>query len=107
MKSRLKLSTAEAMDATGYRSAIGALRYLLHTRPDLALLVGYLSRFMEAPREDHHVAIKHVLLYEAGMQGHGLHYTKHEDGEPKLIGDIDTRKSMSDVIFFLSGNPIT
>jgi hypothetical protein len=118
MESRLKLSkssTAEAVDATGYRSVIGALHYLLHTRPDLAFAVGYLSRFMEAPREDHLIAVKRVLRYVAGTQGHGLHYTKHEEGTPKLIGysdadmggDIDDRKSTSGIVFFLAGNPVT
>jgi hypothetical protein len=70
---------------------------------------------MEAPREDHLITVKRMLRYVAGTQGHGLHYTKHEDGEPKLIGysdadmagDIDTHKSTSDIIFFLGGNPIT
>jgi hypothetical protein len=118
MESRLKLSklsTAEAVDATEYWSLIGALRYLLHTRPDLAFPVGYLSRFMEAPRSDHLAAVKRLLRYVAGTQGHGLYYTRHEDGEPKLVGytdadlagDVDTRKSTSGIIFFLSGNPIT
>jgi hypothetical protein len=88
---------------------------LLHTRPDLAFAVGYLSRFMEAPREDHLIAVKRVLRYVAGTQGHGLHYTKHEEGMPKLIGysdadmggDIDDRKSTSGIVFFLAGNPVT
>jgi hypothetical protein len=61
MESRLKLSkvgTEEAVNVTEYQSVIGALRYLLHTRPDLTFSVGYLSRFMEAPRIDHLVAVK-------------------------------------------------
>jgi hypothetical protein len=117
MESRLKLSksgTAEAVDAMGYRSLIGALRYLQHTRPDFAFAVGYLSRFMEAPREDHLIAVKRVIRYMEGTQGHGLHYTKHDLGTPKLIGysdadmggDIDDRKSTSGIVFFLAGNPV-
>jgi hypothetical protein len=35
------------VDSTDYRSVIGCLRYLLHTRPDLAFSVGIASRFME------------------------------------------------------------
>jgi hypothetical protein len=76
MESRLKLSkqsTAEAINATKYRRVIGALRYLLHTRSDLAFLIEYLSRFMEAPREDHLIVVKHILRYVAGTWSHGIH----------------------------------
>jgi hypothetical protein len=118
MENRLKLSklsTAEMVNATGYRSVIGALRYLLHTWPDMTFPVGYLSRFLEAPREDHLIAVKRVLRYLAGTQSHGLHYTKRHAGLPKLVGysdvdmggDIDDRKSTSGIFFFLGGNPIT
>lgn len=51
MEERLKLSkdsSQKAEDATLYRSIIGNLRYLVHTRPDITFVVGYLSRFMEA-----------------------------------------------------------
>ena len=52
MEPRLKLtktSTAALVDATQYRSIVGCLRYLVHTRLDLAFSVGYVSSFMEAP----------------------------------------------------------
>ena len=56
MEERLKLtkaSTAVKVDAALYWSIVGGLRYLVHTRPDIAFAVGYVSRFMEDPREDH------------------------------------------------------
>ena len=56
MEERLKLtkgSTAAKVDATLYRSIIGGLRYLVHTRPDIAFAMAYVSRFMEDPQEDH------------------------------------------------------
>ena len=56
MEERLKLmkaSTAAKVDATLYQSIVGGLRYLVHTRSDIAFTVGYVSRFMEDPREDH------------------------------------------------------
>jgi hypothetical protein len=67
---------------------------------------------MEGSGSDHLVAVKLLFRYVAGMQGHKLYYTRHEDGEPKLsatdlAGDLDTHKSTSSIIFFLSGNPIT
>ncbi|XP_066357941.1 uncharacterized mitochondrial protein AtMg00810-like [Miscanthus floridulus] len=53
MEERLKLtkaSTAAKVDATLYRSIVDGLRYLVHTRPDIAFAVGYVSRFMEDPK---------------------------------------------------------
>ena len=50
MEERLKLSrdsTAKEVDATRYRRIVGSLRYLVHTRPDLTFVVGYISRFMQ------------------------------------------------------------
>ena len=70
MEERLKLtkaSTAAKVDATLYRSIVGGLRYLVHTRPDIVFAVGYVSRFMEDPREDHWAAVKRLLHYVKGM----------------------------------------
>ncbi|WVZ92507.1 hypothetical protein U9M48_038564 [Paspalum notatum var. saurae] len=103
MEEKIKLSKASTVakvDATGYRSIVGGLRYLVHTRPDLAFAVGYVSRFMEDPREDHLAAVKHLLRYVAGTVDYGVVYPRHNGGKPKLIGysdsdmagDIDGRK---------------
>ncbi|XP_066361511.1 uncharacterized mitochondrial protein AtMg00810-like [Miscanthus floridulus] len=48
-----KASTAVRVDATLIRSIVGGLCYLVHTRPDITFAVGYVSRFMEDPQEDH------------------------------------------------------
>jgi hypothetical protein len=56
MEEKLKLShdsTTEEVDATQYRRLVGSLRYLTHTRPDLAFSVGYVSRFMQQPTTEH------------------------------------------------------
>ena len=52
MDAGLKLSKAEkenGVDETEYRRNIGCLRYLIHTRPDLACSIGILSRYMHSP----------------------------------------------------------
>jgi hypothetical protein len=69
MEERLRLSrdsTAEEVDATLYRRIVGSLRYLIHTRPDLTYAVGYVSRFLERPTEEHLQAVKKILSYIAG-----------------------------------------
>ena len=67
-----KFSSEPLVDATAYRSIVGSLRYLVNTRPDLAFAVGYVSRFLEEPREDHLVAVKHILRYVEGTKNWGL-----------------------------------
>ena len=72
MEERLKLtkaSTAAKADATLYRSIVGGLRYLVHTRPDIAFAVGYVSRFMEDPKEDHWAVVKAATALRQGDGG--------------------------------------
>jgi hypothetical protein len=119
MEPKLKLlkdGTTPSVDATEYRSQIGSLRYLCNSRPDLGYPVGYLSRFMEAPRQEHLAAVKRVLRYVAGTLDWGLHYRpgQKNGGAPKLLGysdsdlagDVNDRKSTSGLIFFLAGGPV-
>ncbi|XP_066396271.1 uncharacterized mitochondrial protein AtMg00810-like [Miscanthus floridulus] len=56
MEERLKLpkaNTAAKVDATLYQSIIDGLCYLVHMRLDIAFTMGYVSRFMDDPKEDH------------------------------------------------------
>ncbi|CAA0841943.1 cysteine-rich RLK (RECEPTOR-like protein kinase) 8 [Striga hermonthica] len=119
MEERLKLtkaSTAAKVDATLYRSIVGGLRYLVHTRPDIAFAVGYVSRFMEDPREDHWAAVKRLLRYVKGTVDQGIIFPKTGDGselrltvfsDADMAGDIDGRKSTSGVLVFLGSAPIS
>ncbi|WVZ62288.1 hypothetical protein U9M48_012052 [Paspalum notatum var. saurae] len=113
MEERLKLSrdsTAEEADATQYRRLVGSLRYLVHTRPDLAFSVGYVSRFMQRPMAEHQQAVKRIIRYVAGTLDHGLCYPRcpgeahlvgYSDSDSDHGGDIDTSKSTSGILFFL------
>jgi hypothetical protein len=117
MEPRLKLSKhsqAESVDATEYRSVVGSLRYLLHTRPDLTFAVGYVSRFMEKPTKEHMMAVKHILRYVKGTLNIGCSYKKLT-GEPRLLGysdsdhagDIDDRKSTTGVLYYYGDCPVS
>jgi hypothetical protein len=102
-------STTKEVDATLYRRIVGSLRYLIHTRSDLTYVVGYVSRFLERPTEEHLQAMKKILRYITGTLQYGLRYGR-QTGTIRLVGycdsdlagDIDTRKSTTGALFFLS-----
>ncbi|KAJ0865267.1 putative RNA-directed DNA polymerase [Helianthus annuus] len=56
----------EQVDAYIYRSLIGGLIYVTHTRPDIVFAVGIVSRFMQKPSTFHFSAAKRVLSDWAG-----------------------------------------
>ena len=118
LEERLKLtkaSTAVKVDATLDRSIVGGLRYLVHTTPDIAFVVGYVSHFMEDPREDHCAAVKRLPRYVKGTvdqeiifpktDGSRLQLTVFSDAD--MAGDIDGRWSTSSVLVFLGSAPIS
>jgi hypothetical protein len=117
METRFKLSrvsSAQPVDETEYRSIVGMLRYLVHTRPDLSFFVGFVSRFMESPTPEHMAAVKHVLRYVSDTLNWGLHYSRGADNAPligycdsDLGGDIDTRRSTTGVMLFLGNNLVS
>jgi ribonuclease HI len=103
----------KAVDATEYRRIVGCLRYLLHTRPDLAYSVGMASRFMERPAL-HQNVVKQIVRYVQGTLNYGLVYTR-EEKEETLIGYSDSdhggdrvhRRSTGGMAFYLNGGLIT
>jgi hypothetical protein len=93
MEERLKLSkesTTKEVNPTQYRRLVGSLRYLVHTRPDLAFAIGYVSRFLEKPTAEHLQAVKRILRYVAGTLDHGLCYTRMT-GKARFVGYSDSQ----------------
>ncbi|KAM3231437.1 hypothetical protein ACQJBY_061551 [Aegilops geniculata] len=119
MKPRLilsKKSEASAVDATEYRSVVRKLSYLTNTRPDLAYSVGIVSRFMEAPTMEHWAAVENILRYIKGTTNFGCVYLREKKKEmvellgysdSDMAGDVDDRKSTSDVAYFLRGSIVS
>ena len=51
------------IDATIYRSIIGAFLYLTATRPDIMQAIGMVARFQSSPKQSHLAAVKIILRY--------------------------------------------
>ncbi|XP_074358157.1 secreted RxLR effector protein 161-like [Apium graveolens] len=97
-----------------YASAIGSLMYAqVCTRPDLAFIVGMLSRYLSKPGMDHWIAVKRVMRYLQGIKDYMLVYRRSENleviwySDADLGGCIDMRKSTSSYVFMLAGGAIS
>ncbi|KAG5461348.1 MAG: hypothetical protein BJ554DRAFT_6474, partial [Olpidium bornovanus] len=65
--------TAPAAEKARYSELLGSLNYLsTRTRPDIALAISFLFRFMANPSPAHWSALKRVLRYLCGTTGSGL-----------------------------------
>ncbi|KAJ0589103.1 putative RNA-directed DNA polymerase [Helianthus annuus] len=102
----------EQVNGEYFRSLVGGLIYLTHSRPDLAYAVSTISRFMQKPSKVHMGAARRVLKYVAKTASYGIWYNKIQ--ELKLVGYsdsdwaacIDDRKSVSAYVFHLGGAAI-
>ena len=97
-----------------FREAVGALMHLMTaTRPDIAYAVGYVSRFMENPQQEHWVAVKRIFRYLQGTKSHGVCYQPSDKidfrgySDADWAGDHADRKSTSGYVFMLLGAPIS
>lgn len=104
----------EVVDATKYRSMIGGLRYLVHTRPDIAYSVGITSRYMERPTKLHLNAVKRIMRYIKGTTQYGLVYSKDSCNnvltgfsDSDLGGHLDDRRSTGGMVYYLNESIIT
>lgn len=103
MEPKVQLSKDEKgklVNPTDYKSLVGGLRYLVHTRPDIANAAGIVSRYMEKPTVLHLNAVKRILRYVRGTVEFGLIYTREQGSyllfgfsDSDLAGNLDDRKS--------------
>lgn len=109
-----KDENGKKVNATDYKSLVGCLRYLVHTRPDISYAVGIVSRYMEQPTVLHLDAVKRILRYIRGTIHYGLVYSKGSGNhlltgfsDSDLAGHVDDRKSTSGMVFYLNESMIT
>ena len=104
-KTYLKRNTGtRRVDPAAYRSIVGNLLYLAHTRPDKTYAVSCISRYMQEPEETHLQAAKKILRYLKGTASHGLLFSKTNSGTLHSYSDsdwgmdLDTRRSTSGIL---------
>eukprot|EP00253_Pinus_taeda_P034862 PITA_34862 len=107
----------EDMSRVPYASAIVSLMYeMICTRPNIAHVVGVLSKFMSKPGKEHWTTMKRIFKYLCGTSDYGLCY----QGRPRLdrvldicgffdadwAGYLDQRRSTSGYVFNLFGGAV-
>ncbi|KAJ9507247.1 hypothetical protein QJQ45_006215 [Haematococcus lacustris] len=107
-------SPLDSSSAHRYRELVGALLYASTcTRPDIAFAVGQLSRFMQAPTQQHQQVAFGLLRYLKRTAEMGLVYSR--SSSPQLqgyvdadyAGDPDSMRSTTGSVFVLNGAAVT
>nr|GEV39306.1 retrovirus-related Pol polyprotein from transposon TNT 1-94 [Tanacetum cinerariifolium] len=95
------------VDATKYRSMIGALMYLTSSRPDIVHATCLCAQYQAKPTKKHLKEVKRIFSYLRGTVNTGLWYSKDSGFELTRFSDADyagckdTFKSTSDGAQFL------
>ncbi|CAH9117808.1 unnamed protein product [Cuscuta europaea] len=114
-RTTLSLTDGELLsDATKYRSMVGALQYLIITRPDTTYVVHLVSQFMHAPRTTHLLAVKRISRYLQGTSAHGLWLKSDKNisvimaySDADWAGCPDISRSTTGYVVFLGSNLIS
>lgn len=86
----------EEANAKKFRSLVGGLIYLTHTRPDIAFSIGVFSRFMQNLTNHHFGSSKRILRYVAGIINYGIWYTHVSNFSLRGFTDSDWASSLDD-----------
>ena len=90
MSTRHKLSKNDDTKEVNptYRSMIGKLQYVVHTRPNIALTISMVERLLENSKENYMMRIKRIMRYLKCTKDYGLWYKN--GGNLDLKAFIDT-----------------
>lgn len=97
----------EFADPRMYKSLVGKLIYLTHTRPNICYPVNYLSRYMNCPSKDHFSTAKRVVRHLVGSVEYGLWFSRGDEGTLEAYSDRDwggcksVQKSTTGMLFSL------
>jgi len=110
MQSALRLSkdaSVAVQDPTLYYYVVGALQYILVTRPELSYAINKAHQFMQNTQEHHWKVVKRILRYLTGTTAHGLLIRSSPSldilafSDADWRSDVDDRKSTTDIVFIL------
>ena len=103
----------DALTNEPFDQLIGCLRWIVTcVRPDIAFVVGILSRHLKEPKVHHWKAAKRVLRYLSGTKELGLCYQRGATDEligfsdADFAGDSEGRRSTEGCIFLYAGAPV-
>ncbi|GKE44098.1 retrovirus-related pol polyprotein from transposon TNT 1-94 [Tanacetum coccineum] len=100
------------VDQPKYHSMVGALMYLIASRPDIVHETCYCARYQARPTKKHLREVKRIFWYLKNTINMGLWYPKDIDFNLTAFsysdhaGCLDTRKSTSGGIQFLGGDKL-
>ncbi|CAL1399312.1 unnamed protein product [Linum trigynum] len=101
-------------DATRFRQVVGALQYLVYTRPDIAFSVNKLSQYMHAPSAQHWQCVKRLLRYISGTLTFGLSirrsstpFTLTAFSDSDWAGNLDDPSSTSGYLIYFGSTLIS
>nr|GEV69209.1 zinc finger, CCHC-type [Tanacetum cinerariifolium] len=110
---KLKPNTGKPVDQLEYSRAIGCLMYAMtSTKPDIAYVVGRLSRFTSNPSRQHWQAITRVFKYLKGTMNYGLSYVGYPSvlkaySDASWINHVEDSSTTSKWVFLLGGGAIS
>ncbi|KAG8479183.1 hypothetical protein CXB51_029026 [Gossypium anomalum] len=92
---------------------IGALQYIVITRPEIAFAVNRVCQFMQKPLDQHFKTVKHILRYLQATVDYGISFKAAY--RLSLVGyfkanwgtDPDNKRSTTGFCVFLGGNPVS
>lgn len=108
-----KEDASKSIDEKEFRSMIGKLHYVVHSRPDIAHAVGIVARFQKNPKEVHLMETKRIFRYLKGTIDYGLWYQYggyfdlQAYTDVHWVRNIDDRKSTTGGAFFLGGRLVS
>ncbi|GKU94201.1 hypothetical protein SLEP1_g7727 [Rubroshorea leprosula] len=113
IKDTITSRDTELVDATSYRSILGALQYLTVTSIDICHAVNRVCQFMQAPTISHLHLVKRILRYVKGTSQYGIRYLEHSPLSLTGFCDADwagcpfTRHSTTGFCIFLGANCVS